>query len=169
MSGVLTSNDRSAFDLFKELSSGDHRLMYSDGGFHGFVCVLGGSWTWTVWDGDGRVIDGFRSWKMDAFHACAKAIECIERAKAEMKLVGDPKEDGTGQLCHALYGRKAEPRDYLGGSESRMLQDAARVIEASRKVVRLYEATDRLVDQKMLAEARAGLEGGDVGREPPGA
>jgi hypothetical protein len=164
----LISNDPTAFDRFRELSSGDHRLMFSDGDFHGFVCVLGGGWTWTVWHKDGRIIDGFRSWNMDAYYACQKAIECIEWAKAEMKLVGDPKEDGTGQLCMALYGRKAEPRDYLGGSESRMLQDAARVIEALRKVVRLYEATDRLVDRKMLAEARAGLEGGDVGREPPG-
>jgi hypothetical protein len=83
LSVALTSNDRSAFDRFKELSSGDHRLMYSDGEFHGFICVLGGSWTWTVWHKDGRIIGGFRSWNMDAYYACEKAIECIEAAKAE--------------------------------------------------------------------------------------
>jgi hypothetical protein len=86
MSGALLSNDRSAFDLFKELSSGDQRLMYSDGGFHAFVCVLGGSWTWTVWHRDGRVIDGFRSWQMDAYYACRAAIMRIEQAKAAGEL-----------------------------------------------------------------------------------
>jgi hypothetical protein len=90
LSGVLTSNDRAAFDRFKELSPGDHRLMYSDGGFHGFVCVLGGSWTWTVWHKDGRIIDGFRSWKMDACYACQEAIGRIEQAKA----AGELKREG---------------------------------------------------------------------------
>ena len=33
--------------------------------------------------------------------------------------------DGTDALCLALYGLPAEPRDYLGGSEARMLHDAA--------------------------------------------
>jgi hypothetical protein len=96
MSGVLTSNDRTAFDRFKELSSGDHRLMYSDGGFHGFVCVLGGSWTWTVWHKDGRIIDGFRSRQMDGFYACQRAIDAIEAAKAE----GELKREGgdVGQI-----------------------------------------------------------------------
>jgi hypothetical protein len=91
MSGVFTSNDGSAFDRFEKLSFGGHPLVYSDGGFRGFVCVLGMGWTWTVWDDDGRVIDGFRSWNMNANYACEKAIECIERAKAEGKL----KREGT--------------------------------------------------------------------------
>lgn len=34
-------------------------------------------------------------------------------------------QDGTERLCQALYGRKATPRDYLGGSDARMLHDAA--------------------------------------------
>ncbi len=33
--------------------------------------------------------------------------------------------DGTDRLCLALYGRKARARDYLGGSDARMLHDAA--------------------------------------------
>lgn len=33
--------------------------------------------------------------------------------------------DGTERLCRALYGRKATARDYLGGSNARMLHDAA--------------------------------------------
>jgi len=39
--------------------------------------------------------------------------------------------DGTGRLCLALYGRQARPRDYLGGSEARMLHDAADKLEAA--------------------------------------
>ena len=33
--------------------------------------------------------------------------------------------DGTDRLCRALYGRKATARDYLGGSDAKMLHDAA--------------------------------------------
>ena len=33
--------------------------------------------------------------------------------------------DGTERLCRAVYGRSATARDYLGGSEARMLHDAA--------------------------------------------
>lgn len=33
--------------------------------------------------------------------------------------------DGTERLCRSLYGRKATARDYLGGSDARMLHDAA--------------------------------------------
>lgn len=45
-----------------------------------------------------------------------------EQIKAEIAtLVGD----GTGRLCRALYGRKATARDYVGGSEAKMLHDAA--------------------------------------------
>jgi hypothetical protein len=91
----MISNDTTAFDRFRELSSGDHRLMFSDGDFHGFVCVLGGGWTWTVWHKDGRIIDGFRSWNMDAYYACEKAIECIEAAKLRAKLERELKREGA--------------------------------------------------------------------------
>lgn len=33
--------------------------------------------------------------------------------------------DGTNTLCQALYGRDAEPADYLGGADAKMLHDAA--------------------------------------------
>lgn len=33
--------------------------------------------------------------------------------------------DGTARLCRALYGRKERAADYLGGSDARMLHDAA--------------------------------------------
>ena len=36
--------------------------------------------------------------------------------------------DGTERLCQALYGRKAKPADYLGGSDAKMLHDAADLI-----------------------------------------
>lgn len=34
-------------------------------------------------------------------------------------------EDGTERLVQALHGRSAKPRDYLGGSNARMLHEAA--------------------------------------------
>lgn len=34
-------------------------------------------------------------------------------------------KDGTERLCQALYGRSAKPADYLGGSNAKMLHDAA--------------------------------------------
>jgi hypothetical protein len=38
--------------------------------------------------------------------------------------------DGTGRLCRALYRRTASAKDYLGGSDARMLHDAADAILA---------------------------------------
>jgi len=45
---------------------------------------------------------------------------------------GEPRADGDGtaRLCQALYGRPAQPRDYLGGSDARMLHEAADKIAA---------------------------------------
>lgn len=40
--------------------------------------------------------------------------------------------DGTDRLCHALYGRPAACNDYLGGSEAKMLHDAADALAAER-------------------------------------
>ena len=45
------------------------------------------------------------------------------------------KEDGTERLCRILYGRKSEPPDYIGGSNARMLHDAATEIESLRQWV----------------------------------
>ena len=43
--------------------------------------------------------------------------------------------DGTERLCFAVYGRPAQPRDFLGGSQAHMLHDAADTIAALRAVV----------------------------------
>lgn len=40
--------------------------------------------------------------------------------------------DGIDELCRALYGRAAKPKDYLGSSEAKMLYDAAKVVVAAR-------------------------------------
>ena len=37
--------------------------------------------------------------------------------------------DGTDRLCMAVYGRPAEPRDYIGAANAQMLYDAADMIE----------------------------------------
>ena len=42
------------------------------------------------------------------------------------------KADGTERLCQAVYGKKEEPGNYLGGSEAKMLHDAADLIEKLR-------------------------------------
>jgi hypothetical protein len=48
--------------------------------------------------------------------------------------------DGTELLCRAVYGRKAKTQDYLGGSEARMLHDAANMIKRARDFMGdLYE------------------------------
>jgi hypothetical protein len=56
-------------------------------------------------------------------------VEPLPRAEPERS---DPvrDDDGTERLCRALYGRKAKASDYLGGSQARMLHDAADRIEA---------------------------------------
>jgi len=36
--------------------------------------------------------------------------------------------DGIDRLCWAVYKRAAKPSDYLGGSEAKMLHDAAKKI-----------------------------------------
>lgn len=45
-------------------------------------------------------------------------------------------KDGTDALCTAIYGSPAEPRDYLGGSDARMLFDAVSYIESLESFVR---------------------------------
>ena len=45
----------------------------------------------------------------------------------------DVSRDGTDRLCMAVYGRPAEPRDYIGGANAQMLYDAADMIEALRQ------------------------------------
>ncbi len=61
-------------------------------------------------------------------------------------------EDGTDNLCHALYGRAALPADYLGGSQAKMLHDAA------AKLARLaqFEALAKEAAEWMREMARKG-------------
>ena len=40
--------------------------------------------------------------------------------------------DGTERLCLAVYGRPAQPRDFLGGSNAHMLHDAADALAHAR-------------------------------------
>ena len=63
---------------------------------------------------------------------------------------------GTAKLCKVLYGRPPRPRDYLGGSDSRMLSDAADEIERLRESERLSrEMLARQTDLAREAETRA--------------
>ena len=43
--------------------------------------------------------------------------------------------DGTDKLCLAVYGRMPCARDYLGGSESKMLYDAAAALTSAKRVL----------------------------------
>lgn len=57
--------------------------------------------------------------------------------------------DGTDRLCAAVYGRPAQVRDYLGGSQARMLHDGADRIEEMRSLLRSLEwsATESVHDE----------------------
>lgn len=48
-------------------------------------------------------------------------------------------KDGTDLLCRAVYRREARPSDYLGGSDARMLVDAAKEIHAQRRRLELRQ------------------------------
>lgn len=52
------------------------------------------------------------------------------------------KYDGTDSLCLALYGRVAEPKDYLDGSNAKMLYDAAAVVAAARCIRHWHDSGD---------------------------
>ena len=67
---------------------------------------------------------------MDAAYHHRKREEAtqLERAKEKLQAAvqeGAAQPDGTDRLCRALYGRNATPKDYLGGSQAKMLHDAA--------------------------------------------
>jgi hypothetical protein len=69
-------------------------------------------------------------------------------------------EDGMERLCRAVYGRPAQPRDYLGGSEARMLRDGADLIADLR--AKLEAAYARIAGQSD-ALSRAAEKGGGNG------
>ncbi len=60
--------------------------------------------------------------------------------------------DGTDRLCRAVYGRGAQARDYIGGSEARMLHAGAdRIAALEAEVERLRAAVAGWI--RLLAEA----------------
>ena len=71
------------------------------------------------------------------------------------------KKDGTDQLCELLYGRKASPRDYLGGSEAQMLFDAVAEIENlrrwKREVKELFKVYEEKAEDQKEKRSTAGL------------
>lgn len=66
--------------------------------------------------------------------------------------------DGTARLCRTLYRRKEEPRDYIGGSDARMLHDAADEIERLREVRAAVLAFERISDTQYALGPTAGDE-----------
>lgn len=50
-------------------------------------------------------------------------------------------EDGTDRLCKVLYG-EIKASHYLGGSQAKMLYDAADRIEELQEKLRLYQETE---------------------------
>lgn len=81
--------------------------------------------------------------------------------------------DGTERLVQALHGRKALPPDYIGGSQARMLHEAADRIEGAKAreaelLVLLREAQRQLRDesaaeQDLYDRIAAALGEGDNG------
>lgn len=56
--------------------------------------------------------------------------------------------DGTARLCRVLYGRKEEPRDYIGGSDARMLHDAVDEIEKLRGTREQHRAYAHMMQEQ---------------------
>ncbi len=50
----------------------------------------------------------------------------------------NPTPDNLTRLCRALYDREPESADYLGGSDAKMLGDAADTLERFRKALEEY-------------------------------
>ena len=61
--------------------------------------------------------------------------------------------DGTERLCLAVYGRPAQPRDFLGGSQAHMLHDAADAIAKLRRERENDAALKRATRRAEVAEA----------------
>nr|BDD48123.1 hypothetical protein 39 [Balneolaceae bacterium] len=81
--------------------------------------------TWTTQDmiDFARFVEKHKANESENKEAPASAVEALVSGS-----------DGTDELCNALYGRKAKPEDYLGGSDAKMLKDAAKVVKAARKI-----------------------------------
>lgn len=79
------TDDRTAFDRFKELDPGAPRRCYSEVGFFAYVTVMGGCWAWTVWRGN-EPVAGRRDYRLDADRACAEALAALEAIKAQAEV-----------------------------------------------------------------------------------
>lgn len=65
---------------------------------------------------------------------------------------------GTDRLCVALYGRKAEAGDYVGGSEAKMLFDAAVEIERLRLENKVFRVVSEARKILVLADELGPVE-----------
>lgn len=89
--------------------------------------------SWRGWH-DGQPVVPFSEWNRDIYEweerlsyvlpegapTLTPALRALAEERDRLR-----KADGTERLCRALYGRKASARDYVGGSDARMLHDAA--------------------------------------------
>jgi len=66
--------------------------------------------------------------------------------------------DGTAKLCRILYNRKERPKDYLGGSDAKMLHDAADKILFLQSLFNLLPLEERedLIQIKMNIDKKVG-------------
>lgn len=48
------------------------------------------------------------------------------------------RSDGLDRLGHAVYGRPVKPREWIGGSDARILHDTAGKLEAAQKLCEIY-------------------------------
>lgn len=66
--------------------------------------------------------DTAEAWESGALGRDERYVEVVESSEP----------DGAERLCRALYGREPKAREYLGGSEAKMLHDAADRLEAMK-------------------------------------
>lgn len=77
-------------------------------------------------------------WYIRAYLAQREEIERLQAEVERLRKIiddatGHSKDgDGTDLLCKALYGRPGKVADWLGGSEARMLHDAAKEVDRLR-------------------------------------
>ena len=66
-------------------------------------------------------------------------------------------DDGTDRLCQVVYGRSPKAEDYLGGSNAKMLHDAADKIEELKKQIeelkdKIYDLEDKIYDLEFFID-----------------
>ncbi len=64
--------------------------------------------------------------------------------------------DATDALCTTMYGRRAKPGDYLGGSQAEMLWDAARrIARAKRRFATLLQLSSAVASAPTRRELKS--------------